>query len=100
VKLRWSARAVTDLIEIADYIALDDNVAARRWVSRLRERARKATAMPGAGRTVPELERDDIREVFAGTYRIIYRIEPRELVVMTVVEGHRLLADRIDPDED
>jgi toxin ParE1/3/4 len=100
VKLRWSARALTDLIEIADYIALDDIVAARRWINRLRDRARKATVMPGAGRKVPELDRDDIREVFAGTYRIIYRINQRELVVVTVVEGHQLLPDRVDPDED
>ena len=100
MKLRWSARSLTDLIEIADYIALDDLDAARRWVTRLRDRARKAAAMPGAGRKVPELDRDDIREVFAGTYRIIYRIDHRELVVVTVVEGHQLLPEKIDPDED
>jgi plasmid stabilization system protein ParE len=98
VKLRWSSRALEDLLEIGDYIALDDAAAARRWLTRLRDRARKAAAAPRSGRRVPELDREDIREVFAGTYRIIYRIDARELVVVTVIEGHQLLPSAIDPD--
>jgi plasmid stabilization system protein ParE len=91
VKVRWSHRAERDLYDIADYIALDDPAAALRWVQRLRERARKAARMPRAGRRVPELARDDLHEVFLGAYRIIYRVEARSIVVLTIIEGHARL---------
>lgn len=66
-------------------------MAARRWIERLRQRARDAAEMPGSGREVPEIGRDDIREVFVRSYRIVYRICADEVHVVTVFEGHRLL---------
>jgi addiction module RelE/StbE family toxin len=97
LKLRWSRQAQADLVEIALFIAQDNPAAARAWVKRLRERARRASASPLAGRYVPERRRENIREVFLRTYRIIYCIERTGIVVLTVLEGHRLLRpDRLD----
>lgn len=89
--LRWSRRATRDLLEIADFIAADDPTAARQWVERLRARATLAAMTPLGGRRVPELDRDDVREVFVRTYRIVYRVLANEVVVLTVFEGHRRL---------
>jgi toxin ParE1/3/4 len=36
------------------------------------------------------LDREDVREVFLGSYRIVYRIYPDFIDVITVFEGHRL----------
>lgn len=47
--------------------------------------------MPHAGRQVPELGRDDIREVLVRGYRIVYRVGPNGIDILTVFEGHRLL---------
>ncbi len=57
--------------------------------------------MPGAGRVVPEIEHDDIREVFVGSYRIVYWVRQKTVDVLTVFEGHRLLrsADSADLDQ-
>lgn len=96
--LRWTERAVNDLIAIGEYIADDDPAAARAWVERLRLRAVKASKMPRTGRVVPETARDDVREVFQRTYRIVYRIVDDGIVVLTVFEGHRLLGT-LDPDQ-
>lgn len=96
--LRWTERAVSDLIAIGDYIAADDANAARRWVETLRQRALKASKLPRAGRVVPEIRRDDVREVFVRTYRIVYRIVEDGIVVLCVFEGHRLLGS-LDPNE-
>ena len=93
MKLRWSARAHRDLHEISDYIAADAPDAARRWIERLRERARKAADLPNAGRHVPELSSEDVREVFVRSYRIVYRIEARGILVLTVIEGHVQLTE-------
>ena len=97
MKLRWSQRGQDDLVEIALFIAQDNPAAARAWVQRLRERARQAAASPLAGRYVPERRREHIREVFLRSYRIIYRIQGVEVLVLTIIEGHRLLRpDRLD----
>jgi toxin ParE1/3/4 len=96
--LRWTERAVRDLIAIGEYIAADNPKAARSWVEKLRQRAKKASATPRAGRIVPEIARADVREVFVRTYRIVYRIIDDGIVVLTIFEGHRLLGG-VNPDE-
>ena len=96
--LRWTDRAVADLLSIGDYIAADDPAAARAWIEKLRQRAAKASKLPRAGRVVPELGRVDVREVFVRSYRIVYRVVDDGIVVLTVFEGHRLLG-KLAPDE-
>jgi plasmid stabilization system protein ParE len=90
-KLRWTLRAQTDLLEIARFIARDNPEAATRWIAILRKRARAAARMPRAGRRVPELGRDDVREVVVQRYRIVYQLAPDGIVVLVVFESHRQL---------
>lgn len=97
--LRWTERAVSDLLAIGDYIASDNPAAAREWVEKIRQRAAKASRMPGAGRVVPEVGRSDVREVFQRTYRIVYRVVDDGVVVLSVFEGHRLLGMLMPDDE-
>ena len=47
--------------------------------------------MPRTGRIVPEIGRENIREVLQGSYRIVYQINQHGIDVVTVIEGHRLL---------
>lgn len=88
--LVWTARALADLEAIGDYIARDNPEAAERWVTRLLTTAEKGAAMPLAGRRVPEIARDDVREVFLRQYRIVYRVSSDRIEVLTVVESHRM----------
>ncbi len=98
MKLRWSRQAQRDLLEIGRYIAKDGRAAARRWVERLRQRARQAAAYPHAGRIVPEHSRPELREVLLRSYRIVYFVGDDAIEVLTVFEGHRLFPKRVVPD--
>jgi len=100
MKLRWTSRARRNLIEVGHYIARDKPEAARRWVDRLRKRARAAAKQPRAGRQVPEIGRDDVREVLVGHYRIVYEIHKAEIRILAVFEGHRLLPSNLDSTRD
>jgi plasmid stabilization system protein ParE len=100
MKLRWTKRARKDLIEIGRYIARDKPEAARRWVERRRQDTRTAAKQPRVGRKVPEVNRDDLREVLVGNYRIVYEIHRAEIRVLTVFEGHRLLSTPLIDDLD
>jgi len=46
---------------------------------------------PRSGRKVPEFDDDDIRELLAYSYRIIYRIEEDNVIISTVIHGKRTL---------
>lgn len=87
----WAVRARDDLADIFRFIARDNRKAAERWIGRLMERAELCATMPLGGRVVPELARDDIREVFERSYRIVYRVAGADIRVLTVFEGHRRL---------
>jgi addiction module RelE/StbE family toxin len=101
LKVRWTPHARHDLSAIGRYIARDKPGAARRWVERLRQRAKKAAEMPYAGRVVPEEQREDIREVLVVNYRIMYRVHDDAIEVLTVLEGHQQFPhDAIPDDED
>jgi len=97
LKLYWTETAKQDLQAIKRYIATDSPIAVKQWVQRLRERARNALHVPLAGRAVPEMSREDIRELIEGNYRIVYQMLEDRLVILTVFEGHQLLLnDKVD----
>jgi plasmid stabilization system protein ParE len=95
VRLVWSPLAL-ERVEEAEYIARDRPEAARRWVRSLFEAVRGLEHFPESGRPVPELpHRPELREVIHGAYRVIYRVEPDRVSVLTVRHARRLL----DPSE-
>ena len=98
-RVRWTQRALRDLVALGDFIAQDNPGAARAWVERLREHALIAAQAPKTGRKAPEINRDDIRETFLRSYRIVYRVVANAIVVLTVIEGHRRLPSVDSSDE-
>jgi plasmid stabilization system protein ParE len=56
-ELVWVEPALSDLDEIADFIALDDPEAAHRLVSRVLDHVERLAEFPELGARVPELRR-------------------------------------------
>lgn len=86
----WSEAAQQDLREIHAYIARDSPKYALRVVERIKAAVENARTFPQAGAIVPEWNREDVREVFSGPYRIIFQVGA-ELLVLTVIHGARML---------
>jgi addiction module RelE/StbE family toxin len=91
MRVEFSDEAKKDLEQIAAFIARDDEDAALRSVDRLVDRALELARAPRSGRVVPELGEPDLRQVLVRSYRIVYRVEPQRIVVLTIIEGHRRL---------
>jgi plasmid stabilization system protein ParE len=91
MKVVWMPRAQRRLQEIHDYIAKDQPANALRWMERVLALGEQIGAQPRSGRIVPEYQRETIREVFEGDYRIIYRIRSQQVDVLTVRHGARQL---------
>lgn len=91
MKIIWSPLAIDRTTEIAEYIAQDNPSAAMIWVETLFDKVEILKSSPKSGRVVPESNRDDIRELIYGNYRIIYRVDKKILSVLTVRHGKQIL---------
>lgn len=87
----WSPLALDRVSEAADYIIRDNPVAAEKWITGLFDLVSHLSQSPLRGRKVPELDRKDIREIFYDSFRIIYRVEAKRVLILTVRHGRRLL---------
>ena len=95
MKIKWTNEALEQLMEIEEYISKDSPERAAVFVDQLIEHAEDSLpGNPRIGRTVPEIANPDIRELLFKKYRIVYRLTEKNIEILSVFEGHRLL--RID----
>lgn len=87
----WSRRAVEDIEAIAEYIAHDSPAYAAGVVRTVIKKTKRLSQFPKSGRKVPEFDDENIRELLAYSYRVIYRIQENEVLVAAVIHGKRLL---------
>lgn len=96
----WTEPALSDLNEIAEYIALDNFDAAAYLVQEALLVVERLEQHPKSGRRPPELEsRSLYREVLVGPCRMFYRVESDKVYILYVMRGERelrvyLLEDR------
>jgi toxin ParE1/3/4 len=91
MKIIWSLYAHQRVNEIADYIAADSLAAAEKWVISIYDSVKRLEDFPLSGRLVPEIEKNDTREIFFGNYRIIYKVETMQISILTVRHGRQIL---------
>ena len=86
MKVVWTDRAKARLRDIHDYIAQDAPGSAAEVVRQLVLRSSQLSFLPRSGRSVPEYQRQDIRELLVRPYRVIYfnRPERDRIDVLTV----------------
>jgi toxin ParE1/3/4 len=70
-------------------------MAAERWIHSIFDRVEQVKDFSTCGRSVPEVNRKNLRELIISNYRIIYRIEPKAISILTVKHCRQIL-----PDED
>ncbi len=95
MKIIWSPLSVERLEEIFRYISIDNHSAAKKFVDKIFSKIEKLTEYPQRGRKVPEANREEIREVFLGEYKIIYHVEKSKIIILTIRNFKQL-----PPDED
>lgn len=88
----WSHTAQQDLTEIIEYIAHDSVANALEILHKLESKAALLLTLPNRGRIVPELLHTGIsqyREMVSTPWRIIYRVESRRVLIMSVLDSRR-----------
>ena len=87
----WSPLAIDRASEIAKYIAQDKPSAAEKWINTVFSKVEQLKSSPEIGRVVPEIGNDQFRELIYGNYRIIYRIEKKQISILTIRHGKQIL---------
>ena len=88
-RIIWSHEAATDLEALARYIAKDSAFYATAFVREILEAARSLKEFAHRGRVVPEVGNLHIRELFVKEYRLIYRMDESQVVILGLVHGKR-----------
>ena len=91
MKIIWSPLAINRASEIADYIAQDKPSAAKRWINEVFIKVGQLKSSPQIGRVVPEISGNKFRELIYGNYRIIYRMEIKQISILTIRHGKQIL---------
>ena len=95
VRINWTFRAKDDLKDIAEYISKDSKRYAKLQITRLKTRTRILKTQTRSGKIVPELNRENIRELIEGNYRIIYKIvQENQIDILTIHHSSRDLTRR------
>ncbi|MBQ1784405.1 MAG: type II toxin-antitoxin system RelE/ParE family toxin [Gammaproteobacteria bacterium] len=87
----WLEPALQQLDAIADYVALDNPVAARQLVARVFDVTERLQQFPQSGRIPPELPDSVYRELVVPPCRIFYREQDDSVLILAVLREERLL---------
>ncbi len=88
MRIIWSPLAVEQVQDIAAYIALDKPSAAIHWTEKIFNSVKRLKEFPDSGRVVPEINRNEIRELVQGNYRVIYKVKVKEILIL-IVKSYR-----------
>jgi toxin ParE1/3/4 len=93
VRVDWTEHAFAQLEEAMAFIARDRPQTAMVWLERLLEAGASLAELPDRGRVVPEVAREDIRELIIGPYRLIYRRDASAVTITMVIHERRDLTE-------
>ena len=86
-----STLALERVIEISEYLAFESEERAERWVEALFAYVKELEHLPNRGRIVPELKREEIREIFFESYRVVYKVKTEQVDILTIRHMRQLL---------
>lgn len=92
VTLHWTPQAIDDLEAIFKYINRDSHQIAKLFIEKIYHQVDQLRHFPLSGRSVPEIEREDIRELLFKNYRIVYQIKSdRNVRILTIFRSNKNL---------
>ncbi|MGQ0835489.1 MAG: type II toxin-antitoxin system RelE/ParE family toxin [Gammaproteobacteria bacterium] len=90
----WTERARARLRELHAYITERAPLRAPSVIARLIDRAERLGSAPLSGHRLIRWPGDELREILERPYRIIYRVTPTRIEIITVKHYRQRLAER------
>lgn len=89
VEIIWTEPTLSDLNDIAEYIALENVVAAKQLVQTVFTKVERLADSPESGRVPPELEHLNYREVVINPCRVFYKYDDEKVRILFVMRAER-----------
>ena len=89
MKVIWSPLAERRALEAFDAIAQDRPQAAAKWLRELIAHVGSLDRFAKRGRMVPEIGKPTHRQILHHPYRIVYRVDAKQVVVLTIRHSRR-----------
>ena len=90
-ELIWTVKAVEQIEEIGSFIGKDSPFQARKVVQLIIKETRKLKEFSHFGKMIPEVQKEQYREIRIFSYRILYKIiSENRIAIIGVVHGYRL----------
>ena len=92
----WARVAEDDLTSIIKYIHVDNPIAAKENLKKIKTKVSNLNSFPERGRIVPELIEQGIsqyRELIITPWRVIYRISDSSVYVLSVIDSRKNVED-------
>jgi toxin ParE1/3/4 len=94
-EITWTAPALSDLNEIAEYIALSNLTAAKKLTQKVFDKITRLESYPESGKSPLELKNLNYREVIVNPCRIFYKIDNDQVYILHVMRQERDLINFI-----
>jgi len=91
VEIIWTEPALSDLDAIADYIALENPVAAQKLVRRIFKHVEQLIDHPKSGSKPGELEGRNYRQIIEPPCRVFYRYDETCAYILHVMRSEQRL---------
>ena len=91
VEIVWTEPALSDLDAIADFIALENPVAAQKRVRKVFKHVEQLANHPGSGSKPNELEGWSYRQIFEPPCRVFYRHDEKYVYILHLMRSEQRL---------
>ncbi len=82
MKVRWTSKALSDLVRLNEFLAPVNKPAAVRAVRQLTAAPNKLTINPRIGERLEEFDPREVRRILVGRYEIRYEIQESTIFVL------------------
>jgi addiction module RelE/StbE family toxin len=95
MRVVWTDEARAHLAGIHDFIKHDAPFYATQTIDKLTRRVEQLIDHPRSGRILPNYDDENLRELIAHPYRLVYRIKPDRIDIIAVFHGAQQLPDSL-----
>lgn len=89
-RIEWTARARADAEQIQAFVSRSSPERARQLSERIAEAVRRLADFPRMGKRIGEWDSEEIRQLIATPYRVLYRVRGDLVEILAVQHGARL----------
>lgn len=91
-EIEWAESAIASLVDAIEYIGRDSPSYAAALAVRADRAALSLADFPDRGRRVSEFDDLSVREIMVDSYRLIYRVQSRRVLLLAFVHKSRDLS--------